>query len=287
MIDLFSWAHNGDIFYSRMLIQQLLKNGYKIRYYYNEPPGLLDDLNNCVYAGPLIPDAHNPHGGDNFSENIFNTWIGKNQRTGNGYLDARGCCFENNKKLVMEILDYYNIGEVMDKDMLPVINFENLNIPKDLIKRMNSYKKEYRKMILISNNATLSGQAVNFDFNPIISKLAIEFPEYLFLITNHTPINVANVVKVEELTGGFPDLLYIGFISIFCDVIIGRASGPYCYTHIKENLLDKNKKFISFTKREEEGKWYKDSEAFQIWSNEFNGDRVFNIIRKNILEERE
>ena len=77
-------------------------------------------------------------------------------------------------------------------------------------------------------------------------------------------------------------MLYISFISTKCDIIIGRASGPFCYCHVKENLLDKNKTFISLTHNEIEGVWFKESNAKQIWTNNYDNNHIVNLINNEI-----
>ena len=77
-------------------------------------------------------------------------------------------------------------------------------------------------------------------------------------------------------------MLEISYISTFCDVIIGRASGPHCFTHTKENLLNTKKTFISICNNKNEGIWFDESEAKQVWTNNYDFDNVFNIINYEI-----
>jgi hypothetical protein len=83
------------------------------------------------------------------------------------------------------------------------------------------------------------------------------------------------------------DLNEISYISTFCDIIIGRGSGPYCFSTIKSNLLNKNKIFIGFTNLIEDAKWANNIElnidgAEQIWYNQNDKNVIIEIIENKI-----
>jgi hypothetical protein len=103
-----------------------------------------------------------------------------------------------------------------------------------------------------------------------------------FVITHHFDNDCNNIIDVNQITKIKPDLLQIGLVSTFCDIIVGRASGPHCFTHIKENLLDKQKTFISFTNNSNEGKWFLESACKQIWTNNFDENNLYKIINDEI-----
>jgi hypothetical protein len=65
-------------------------------------------------------------------------------------------------------------------------------------------------------------------------------------------------------------------------VIVGRSSGPHCFTHIKENLLDEKKVYISFTNNKNEGIWYNESIAKQVWTNNYDLNNIYNTINNEI-----
>jgi hypothetical protein len=113
-------------------------------------------------------------------------------------------------------------------------------------------------------------------------ELANNNPSSLFLTTTPINHNHPNIIDTSLLTNTNPDLLQISLISTFCDIIVGRASGPYCYTHTKENLLNPNKTYISFSNNPNEGVWYKNSKAKQIWRPDFNLNNIFITINNEI-----
>lgn len=286
-INLYNDFHNGDIFYSRIIIEQLLKNGYEVSYNHGMKPQILSDYGN-IYAGPLDPTIHPSRGSNNFEKNIINTWIGKEQAK---YVKVDACSFKGYLPLAKEVFDYYGIKYESEEELLPTVNFNNMNpqVPDRIGNEINTLGMCYEKLILICNNGCLSGQSQNFDFDPIIDYLSKKYTDKCaFLVTNNTNVINENIIKISDLTEGFDsDLLLISYISLGCDIIVGRASGPYCYTHIKENLLDDSKTYISFTNYRSEGVWYENSRAKQVWSGNYDLNHVTKVIENEIKIPRE
>lgn len=286
-INLYNDFHNRDIFYSRVIIDQLLKNGFEVSYNHNMNPKILSDYGD-IYAGPLDPAIHPSGGSNNFDKNIINTWIGKEQAK---YVKVDACSFKGYLPLAKEVFDHYGITYEKEEDLLPTVKFYDMNpyIPDEIINEMSTLGMCYEKIILICNNGCLSGQSQNFDFDPVIDYLSKKYrTSCAFLVTNNTNVCGENVIKISNFTEGYDsDLLLISYISVGCDIIVGRASGPYCYTHIKENLLDDKKTYISFTNYRSEGVWYENSKAKQVWSGNYHINHVTKVIENEIEIPRE
>ncbi len=263
-INLFNHYHYGDIFYSRTIINPLIKNGFTVNFYHNLNFGILEDVENCnEYSRTHIPN------------DSLNTWLGQN-----GALDENGCSFAAHKNLALKILAQYGVTDITEEELLPEIFYDNLS-GKEKIHNLLSITNN-RKLVLICNGEVNSGQSDNIDFFTLINNLSDKYPQFLFITTTPTNILKENVIFIGEYTRKLPDLLLIGYLSTFCDIIIGRASGPVCYTHTKQNLMNPNKTYISFTVREHEGKWYCRSKAKQIWSNSTNNDILINIVTNEL-----
>ena len=270
-IKLFNNYHNGDIFYSR-LITQNLKDLFDIEYYHSTPLSQFEDFKNIKEFNISTP---------RFYENTsmsFDTWVGQNNAE---FLRGTLCSFYTGKKILINIFNQLGLTIPKDEDLLPYVIYDNLKHIDSVKNKLSNYDNFLSK-ILISNNDVQSGQSVNFDFDPIINVLSDMFPNHLFLITNPTSIIKNNVVQIKDITGNDFDLLYISYISTKCDIIVGRASGPYCYCHVKENLMNENKTFISLTHNDIEGIWFKESKAKQIWSNNYDNNTILEIINTEI-----
>ena len=270
-ISLYNEYHNGDIFYSRVLIQNISKF-FEIDYYHKNNLGQFEDLHN-INEFPILKlnesDSEIPR---------FNTWVGQQNAR---FLKDTLCSFYTNKKILNDFFKKEEFKILNDFELLPVILYENLpNI--EIVKTKLSRYSQYNKKILICNNKVLSGQSSNFDFDLLLQNLTTKYKNFLFVFTNPTNLEGQNILYIKNLTEVDFDLLYISYISTKCDLIIGRASGPYCYTHVKENLMNVDKKFISICNNELEGVWYKESLAKQIWTNCFEFDNISNIISKEL-----
>ena len=277
-IELYNHHHNGDVFYSRVLVNSLL-NDYNIIFYHNLNTSLFSDLNGVteIYGIPNHMSKENT----DIDNKIINTWIGQ-QKLKFLLSQNPGCNFNNYFELVKVILSRLNLP-IKDKyDHLPTINFIGVPNYEDILNQMLNLKNNYKKITLISNGNVHSGQSSNFNMDNTIIRLSDNNKDCLFLITHNINQDKSNIIYVNNITKILPDLLQIGVISTFCDIIVGRASGPHCFTHIKENLIDKNKTFISFTNNHTEGKWFLDSKSKQIWSNDYTNENVYNLINNEI-----
>jgi hypothetical protein len=277
-INLYNYFHNGDLFYSRILIE-MLKDYFNINYYHNLKPHLFYDLDNVneIIGIPITYDIHNI----DFQNKKINTWIGQR---GMKYVNNVnvGCTFENHFYLAKEICE--NLGITIDspENYLPSINFEKIKNKETIDTLLTDLKKRFKNIVLISNGDVNSGQSLNFNFKTIIDLLSKENPEILFLITK-PEFNISeNVINVSDITKILPDLVEISYVSLFCDIIIGRASGPYCFSQNKENLMDENKTFIGFSHNQLESKFYQNMKSKFVWSNNYNLDNIYNVINNEI-----
>jgi hypothetical protein len=278
-INIYNHFHNGDIFYARVLINALIEK-YNVNFYHNLNSPLLSDIDGLTEIKGVPPnfDIH----WSNLNNKNVNSWIGQQNMI---FVNTPipGCSFENYFTLVKQIISHYGIDIKTDEHFyLPVVNYERIHNYEMINEKMSELKSKYKKIILLSNGNVNSGQSLNIDLSTVIINLANINPNCLFLTTNDIQTEYDNIINTSVLTNTIPDLLQISLISTFCDVIVGRASGPYCFTHTKENLLNENKTYISFSYNQNEGIWYKGLRAKQLWSSDFNLHNMFLTINNTI-----
>jgi hypothetical protein len=277
-IILYNHFHNGDVFYSRVLIEKL-KHVDEICYYHNLNPFLFEDIYKLkeIRGIPFEFNQNETY----FNQKQLNAWIGQQSLK---YLNSvnGGCTWENYNFLTEEIMYSLGVKTTSNNPVLPKIYFENLKSYETLTTIMEEQKKLFSKIILFSNGHVESGQAHNFDFTKTIENLSSNFPNYLFLVTQKTYLNKPNIIYTSDITKKLPDLLDIGYMSTFCDVIIGRASGPYCFSQNEANLLDTQKTFICFSFHYEEGKYFDGMKSNFFWSNTGDVKEVEKLIESNI-----
>lgn len=243
-------------------------------YAHKNSPKLLADIKGLQYNNSLL-NLLNSHIRYYFDKDevalYINTWLGASP-----YIDEKGCTLNSLHYLFDSIIrDIFCTNLYPDiLDFIPQIYFPDFQI-ENIIRFLELNKD--KKLIFISNNHVLSKQSNNFDFNPIISYLSDKYPNLLFLLTNkyepilkkHNIFYTKDIIMIEE-----NDLNENAYLSTFCDIIVGRASGPYTFSYIKENLNNKNKKFICFCDDRNMALWIQPYEIYVkaeiIWDNCYN-----------------
>lgn len=273
---------NGDLHYSREFIKFFNKQiPVETTYTHIRCPYILRDISS-KFEKHLNTKIHDPNHIGLYIENetlFFGTWIGQNYGK---WLQPNGCTINNNYKMYSYIASLLGISLSDEIEYIPTIDYSKYDI--DNIKIIKD------KNILVSNGPCMSGQTRNFDMNPIIIELATKHKSCSFYITHGFKTDLKNIIDVNLLINTEKsNLNEISYLSTFCDIIVGRGSGPFCFTHVKENLFDKNKTYISCGNNEKEINWItiKDylvkEQAKQLWNNSDNGCEQ--ILYKMIDEE--
>ncbi len=238
--------HNGDIHCARGIVAEIIREFPKISYTYSHgcPVDLLQDMETVRHAPALLArlPKHEKYLIDHAQKTVYiNTWIGC---LGAGILgEYRGI----NITLLHRLISA-SIKRAMGMDpprlqkCVPDPNFSKFSIDgiNDFIRR------DSRQKVMISNGKILSGQSAEFDFSPLIQSVARYYPDVLFIPTNPTDVHVSNVIhSADIIKKNGPDLNENGYLSTFCDVIIGRSSGTYSYAINRTNLRSR-KVFLGF-----------------------------------------
>lgn len=269
--------HNGDVFYSKEFVKDIKSKIGKNHYYiHNNDFSILKDIDIEQIRKPTPKNEISVLQIEN--DIYINTWIGQQQSK---YLSS-GCNLNANYNIFCDIYEQLNIEINQIEYYIPSVDFQKVQTLN-----IDNFINQNKKYILICNNNVHSGQSENFNFDPFIDYLSTVYPDLMFIISNNTNLNKNNVFNFSNIGGITNNLLEISYISTKCDVIIGRASGPYCFTHIKENIKNPNKNFIGFSYGEAESKWVSDNncQAKQYWSNNFDELSIKNFIN-NILNEK-
>ena len=132
------------------------------------------------------------------------------------------------------------------EDVFPTIDYEKFEI--GLVKKWIK-NNSGRKMVLIDNGKVLSNQSVNFSFANIITALSIKHKDKLFILCHReNKMFPDNVFYTDDIIGkNGCDLNEISYLSGFCEVIVGRASGAFTFRLTRENLFERNVKILCFS----------------------------------------
>lgn len=272
--------HKGDLHYSREFIKDIAKKLDKTEYEYihNYDDYIFKDITilKNTKNHSIMNDVHQQII-ETETHTYINTWIGQNQFK---YL-KHNCSLYSNYDMYADIYSQLNIKLETIDYYIPTIDYNNVDKTNiDLF--IDKYKSN--KKVLISNGDVLSGQALNFDFNNIISILADAYPDICFIFTDtKNRINKSNIFYTSDIINiNTCDLNEISYLSTFCNIIVGRASGAFCFAHVKENLLDNTKSFISFSNNENESHWFNSGICRQLWTNNYNENVMLNMINNEI-----
>jgi hypothetical protein len=215
--------HNGDVHLSRGLIEIIVNLFPNCEYFYshNNNKGLLKDI-------PYIKETDLDNHCDMeksvsiIDDKIYiNTWYGQNYRK---FLQIGGTTL-----LTIKLISHHLLKElnkeilVSDQDLLPKVYSENIKKP--------SVSENFN--VLICNNNSLSGQAINVDLHSMIDVISDNNPNITFYVTDKLNLRKKNIIYTSDITENFPDLVEISYISTKCKIIVGRSSGPYSFSLTK------------------------------------------------------
>jgi hypothetical protein len=243
----YSNTHLGDIHLGRSYIQWFVDN-FDAKFYYthNYSADVLIDNENLEYVSDVwqqLPQSSGVIENDHCI--YFNTWIGADGT-------ALGVNFEAIHFIFTKYFNYliqkgYKCKKNNLEKLLPSINFNSSKIQKNNID--NWFKdKTLNNKIFIANNYVESGQSSNFNMNLLAETLAEKFSNIEYYLTNkEAPViqNYKNIFYIEDIIQKPKfNLNEISYFSTFCNILIGRGSGPFSFCEVKENL---NKIWISIT----------------------------------------
>jgi hypothetical protein len=229
-------------------------------YYYlhNNNKDVLKDITNLIHDNAFItfdnwylntkyPISYFDQVIKNNDNTYINTWVGQQgwitKKGINRNRDDRYCSLYSHYELYEDIFDTLSIPIENIDYYLPEIDFNF--IEKDNIDNFVSDKK-FDLRILIANNDPLTVR-IYMDMDHVVNELSVRYPNVLFLLTNKTQINRENVAYTNDIINiNGCDLNEIGYLSKYCEIIVGRPSGPYCFCMIKENFV-KEKTFLTIS----------------------------------------
>ena len=246
-IRLFNHYGNGDLFASREFVKELVQSlpNVQFEYSHGKSSRMFADIENLGYS-KIDNNCDNAKSFFWIDGVLYiNTWVGLNGRY---VTPANTVSLTNLKRLFNDYLSEIHGFEKDVNEYIPYPNFKAFPMSIRMYTFMQKFNNKTK--VLISNCNAQSGQAENFNFDPIIYELCNEFPEFIFIVTNDTMVVKDNLFMTKDLTNtsdGF-DLNEISYLSLFCNPIIGRGSGAYCFTINKPNCFNKDKYFIAFTK---------------------------------------
>ncbi len=253
----FNYYHNGDIHVSRGFVRRIIEKVHQLDpsvaffYTHKNSPELLKDIPGLQFDPQAIYQIGNDHANlINTGETVYiNTWYAQQHfRYMNRYgitIDSLYAALDDTCKNLWG----FSLSDISTNPQLffPVIDYSAFNIQR----AQDWLYSHPEKKIFVENAHAYSDQSVNFDLTTAIFELAQKHTDKIFILSNQFSVNQlpANVCYSREIiqSTAQTDLNENSFLSTHCDVIVGRASGPFTFSLTQENLFVRHPKFICFT----------------------------------------
>lgn len=294
----YNWFGNGDLFESREFVKDWMRlcGVHRAAYAYQDRyKGIFEDVPQLDWT-PLTNQMNSQQGVFKMGDTLFvNTWIGrgwngKETDTSSYVLNPGvGCVLENLYRMHNDLLREAGLGK-LPRDMveyIPTIDYSRLNVSS--VHRWLE-KQAGKRLVLVCNGPTTSTHAINHDFDAALN-LVPSREDVTLIITQPTPTrNRWGTFWSNDITGrwlGKCDLNAISYLSRFCDVIVGRCSGPHMTAQVLENWMDSTKKLLCFTTTENGSCFVRHPEKLglkmkRIWSPETEPVKVAKVIQQAI-----
>ena len=263
-INLCNRFHNGDIHYSRMMALDLISQDHEVIYYHENNHKILSDIPGLTQFGIHGTEAMNHLKEKQFNvdgELFLNTWVGNIHTDG-------PICFKKNYELIKEL---YSIIGIEPKGLdyyIPQYDYS-------LIDRGSiDHFCDGKRVVLVCNHPVSSGQSLNFEFE-FIEGLQKEYPQYTFVTTKKTH----GIVCMKDIIDVPCDLIECSYFSTKAEVIIGRASGAFCFSHVRENLSSVFKRYVTLSYSPYDGMEHEFFSGINLWTNNFERDNVIMTIK--------
>jgi len=276
---------NGDLFLSKgymsRLMSDLRKQGpFNFYFAHKNNPKQLSDLDLqfvSIREYDTLPAADH-HTVFVQNETVYiNTWVGAYR----GFFSATQEHANISMINVMWFSIFYTLQTIMgvklfrdyQERLSPFDGIPTTDWNKFDIAPAKAFLKDKKNLVLFCNGYSMSGQTTYSNIHLMegtVQALAKYNPNHNFVCSHKFNLTekVDNVFFTDDIfanvTGG--DINEIAYLSTFCDVIIGKSSGPHIYCHVKENL-SRNCAFFTISDRQSDDYLYNfyDMEASHLF----------------------
>ena len=244
--------HTGDVFHAKGYLQDLQRQRPDIEWTYAHVnhPKLMQD----IAKFDTMPDITDNLKGFVDSDNVLNinTWIGAY-----GWeVMPRGEDHANWPSIHRMFAQIYAelaaAGIAVTFDMantyryMPTTDFSKFDIAA-----ANAFldATDGRSRVLFCNGLVRSAQSQLGLMEHVIETLAQEFPDHVFIATARFDTLLDNIHFTADIFDLDNDVNEIAYLSTHSNIIVGKNSGPFMYTHIQDNFWSADTTFLSLSHR--------------------------------------
>ena len=195
-----------------------------------------------------------------------NTWYGAGNMR---HMKAHGLTFDCLYDLFDVVLqDFFRVPlETVQPDpiqLFPSIDKHNVPDNIEMAKKLNASS---RKKVMICNGNAISGYAKNIDLiQPTIDALRGRDDVELYYTNTSSGDYDQQLTSITNITTKSYNLLQIGYLARYFDLVIGRASGPSTFSINRESVFDSGTKILAFCRLEEKNPLWLGSRFKHIYS---------------------
>lgn len=256
----FNHWHNGDIFAGKGWIQDIIAQYPDLEYAYAHRghPDVVKDLpveHVHIDSLPNLQQHYNKFMEDDNCVYV-NTWIGSwGWDYGVMLQGEHHANWPSLHRMFTQIYGFLNTQNGMQLQMestitkyMPSTDWTQYNQPTaDAF--INSHAG--KRLHLFCNGPVRSSQSLLGNMQTVIDTLAGNNPLDVFICTTRDRWQSphANVVFTDDIFQQECDINEIAYLSTKCTIIAGKNSGPYMFTHVRENIMDPAKIFVSLSHR--------------------------------------
>jgi hypothetical protein len=252
--------HNGDVFSSKGWIQDIMRQAPDVSYGYAHlnNPKIVEDLD-CEYINldslpRAVKDTVRLASSD--TTVFINTWIGAyvDEVLKPGEQHGNWSNLHHMWSLIYRYLKEHNdMNLVMNPDPLTYVpNTDWSYYRTDLADKFTEEHSDAKGFHLVCNGSVRSNQTRIGDMGEVIKGLAEKYKDYIFICTDKGfDANLPNIFFTSDIFGLDNDINEIAYLSTHtnCLSVTGKNSGPYMYCHVRENIFNTDKQFISLSQR--------------------------------------
>lgn len=252
--------HNGDIFTSREFVKQVKSELKDIEIFYahgNSPKITLDVAPHMDLNPMVLPNYRFTY----VDKDLYiNTWIGAyseaQDRSPPHFYDV-GIDYVSLTNMWSFIFDAINsiLGtslQIKHRDeYIPQIDYSVFDCTN-----VDEFLSKHKDIVMISNGPPMSGQSFDSTLEREINTLANTFKNLTFVYTHKIAAKQDNMFYSGDITKTDKDLMELSYLSRKATLIIGKNSGPYIYSTVRENMMDKKKTFLQFNLEERDSLFY-------------------------------
>lgn len=254
----FNHWHNGDVFAGKGWMQDIQRqlSDRKFAYSHINKPKIMSDLGAEYFHCDDLPEGLGDRQkfADSDDEFYVNTWIGsygwdvmpRGEDHANWLSLHR--MFEN---IYQQINASTGAGLTISDDPLNYVADTDWSVYSTASADAFVAAHAGQRLHLICNGLVRSTQSNLGDMKLTVETLAAQYPRDVFVCTLKFETSLENIAFTDDIfnnvEGG--DLNEIAYLSTKCSTIVGKNSGPFMFAHVKENIFNENKAFVSLSHR--------------------------------------